>query len=91
MSINKILEDGPAQVNFVKDLLKAGSIKSKIDDIKISKFINYTDACIRYGKTNVNNWSKWGLIQILQDGIGRVKRIDFETIEAVSLVSNRGF
>lgn len=72
------------------DIAELASLKTRIEDDKLSPDLSKKEAERKYGYVNVNRWIKEHLIDIRQDGPNKKYRIDRLQIEAVNKASNRG-
>lgn len=80
----------PETINLMLDIAELASLKTRIEDDKLSPDLSKKEAERKYGVVNVNRWIKEHLIDIRQDGKNCKYRIDRLQIEAVNKVSNRG-
>ena len=78
-------------INLMIDIATLASLKTRIEDDKLSPFMSLSEAQRKYKTAIVNRWIKEGLITKIKDGNNTSKvRIDRVKIEAVSKASNRG-
>ena len=84
-----ILPD-PEMIRLMIDIAELASLKTRIEDDKLSPDISLRAAQRKYGTGAVNRWIKEGLIKPRQDGPNQKCRIDRIQIEAVNKASNRG-
>jgi hypothetical protein len=78
-------------INWMIDVAELASLKTRIEDDKLSPDLTLRAAQRKYGITNVNRWIKESLVHPRKDGDRNSKvRIDRVEIEAVNKASNRG-
>lgn len=80
----------PETVNRVLDLLELASLKTRIEDDKISPYISFQEAGRKYGIAIIKAWKDEGLIKFIQDKPKGKIRIDRLRLEVVAKDSNRG-
>jgi hypothetical protein len=87
----RIQDIDPEMINLMQTMAELGSLKTRIEDDKISPYMTITEAKEKYGAANVKFWRDKGLIQVLKDGNRNAKtRIDRFRIAVVAKQSNRG-
>ena len=77
-------------INFMLEIATLASLKTRIEDEKISPYVCFREAARKYGAGVVRVWMDQGLITGLQDSPGGKIRIDRLRLEAVAKASNRG-
>lgn len=76
-------------INLLIDVAEIASMKTRIEDKKLSPFISFREAARLHGAAIVKRWHNEGLIEFLQDGPNTKIRIDRLRLEAVAKMSNR--
>lgn len=84
------MKPDPETINMMIDIAELASLKTRIEDDKISPYISFQEAGRKYGIAIVKAWKDEGLIKFIQDKPKGKIRIDRLKIEAVSKSSNRG-
>jgi len=78
-------------INLMIEVATLASLKTRIEDDKLSPYLSLSEAQRKYKTAIVNRWIREGLVTKIKDGNSTSRvRIDRVQIEAVSKVSNRG-
>jgi hypothetical protein len=84
------IKPDPEEIRFIIEIAELASLKTRIEDDKLSPDISLRQAQRKYGAAIVNRWIREHLITLRQDGPNMKYRIDRIQIEVVSKASNRG-
>lgn len=77
-------------INLMIDIAELASLKTRIEDDKLSPDMSVRAAQRKYGTSVANYWIQEHLVDLRQDGPNKRYRIDRVQIEAVNKASNRG-
>lgn len=86
----KVQNLDPEIISFITNVAELASLKTRIEDDKLSPYISLREASLKYGANVVKRWRNEGRIEFIKDGNRTSKiRIDRFKIAVVAKASNR--